>query len=292
MKEGRLIKGIGGFYYVYIDGLIYECKARGIFRKKKITPSIGDFVRIDVIDEEKKLGVLEEILDRKNEMIRPPVSNIDQAFIVFSFINPDINTMLLDRFTVLAESKGLDVVICLNKTDLVKDEILIKELNEIYKNSGYKIIMTSTKENNGLEEIKNLLHSKTSVFAGPSGVGKSSILKILTNRELEIGDVSQKTGRGKHTTRHAELIRINSDGWVVDTPGFSSLDLGEIDSEELSDFFPEFREYMTECRFVSCSHVNEPDCMVKEALEEGKIALSRYENYKTFLKEIKESRRY
>ena len=292
MKEGRLIKGIGGFYYVYIDGLIYECKARGIFRKKKITPSIGDFVKIDVIDEEKKLGVLEEILDRKNEMIRPPVSNIDQAFIVFSFINPDINTMLLDRFTVLAESKGLDIVICLNKTDLVKDEILIKELKEIYKNSGYKIIMTSTKENNGLDEIKSLLHGKTSVFAGPSGVGKSSILKILTNRELETGDVSQKTGRGKHTTRHAELIRINGDGWVVDTPGFSSLDLGEIDSEELSDFFPEFREYMTECRFVSCSHVNEPDCMVKEALEEGKIALSRYENYKTFLKEIKESRRY
>ena len=292
MKEGRLIKGIGGFYYVYIDGLIYECKARGIFRKKKITPSIGDFVKIDVIDEEKKLGVLEEILDRKNEMIRPPVSNIDQAFIVFSFINPDINTMLLDRFTVLAESKGLDIVICLNKTDLVKDEILIKELKEIYKNSGYKIIMTSTKENNGLDEIKNLLHGKTSVFAGPSGVGKSSILKILTNRELETGDVSQKTGRGKHTTRHAELIRINGDGWVVDTPGFSSLDLGEIDSDDLTDFFPEFREYMTECRFVSCSHVNEPDCMVKEALEEGKIALSRYENYKTFLKEIKESRRY
>lgn len=292
MKEGRLIKGIGGFYYVYIDGLIYECKARGIFRKRKITPCIGDFVKIDVFDEEKKLGVLEEIFDRKNEMIRPPVSNIDQAFIVFSFINPDINTMLLDRFTVLAESKGLDIVICLNKTDLVQDEILIKELNEIYKNSGYRIIMTSTKENNGLEEIKNLLHGKTSVFAGPSGVGKSSILKILTNRELETGDVSQKTGRGKHTTRHAELIRINSDGWVVDTPGFSSLDLGEIDSEELSDFFPEFSEYMAECRFVSCSHVNEPDCMVKEALEEGKIALSRYENYKTFLKEIKESRRY
>lgn len=290
--KGRLIKGIGGFYYVYIDGIVYECKARGIFRKKKITPCIGDYVIIDTIDEEKKLGVIEEILERKNEMIRPAVSNIDQAFIVFSFVNPDINNMLLDRFTVLAESKDLEIVICLNKLDLVEDEKLIEDLKEIYSRTGYKIIVTSTKEENGLDEIKMMLHNKTSVFAGPSGVGKSSILKIITNKDLETGDVSRKTGRGKHTTRHAELIRINEDGWVVDTPGFSSLDLGEIDETNLASYFPEFDEYMEECRFISCFHVNEPDCSVKEALERGDISSARYENYKLFLKEIKENRRY
>ena len=292
MKKGRLIKGIGGFYYVYVDGLTYECKARGIFRKRKITPCIGDYVEIEVIDEDKKLGVIEEILDRKNEMIRPAVSNIDQAIIVFSIVRPDINTMLLDRFTVLAESKDLEIVICINKADLIDNDTSIEEIKKIYSNTGYKIITTSTKVESELEDILKLLDNKTSVFAGPSGVGKSSILKILTNRELETGDISRKTGRGKHTTRHAELIRINDEGWVVDTPGFSNLDLNEIDEKELSEFFPEFNEYAEDCRFISCIHVNEPDCAVKDAIEKGKISISRYENYKLFLKEIKESRRY
>jgi len=292
MKKGRLIKGIGGFYYVYVDGLTYECKARGIFRKRKITPCIGDYVEIEVIDEDKKLGVIEEILDRKNEMIRPAVSNIDQAIIVFSIVRPDINTMLLDRFTVLAESKDLEIVICINKADLIDNDTSIEEIKKIYSNTGYRIISTSTKVESELEDILKLLDNKTSVFAGPSGVGKSSILKILTNRELETGDISRKTGRGKHTTRHAELIRINDEGWVVDTPGFSNLDLNEIDEKELSEFFPEFNEYAEDCRFISCIHVNEPDCAVKDAIEKGKISISRYENYKLFLKEIKESRRY
>lgn len=292
MKKGRLIKGIGGFYYVYIDGVTYECKARGIFRKKKITPCIGDYVVIDVIDEDKRLGVIEEILERKNEMIRPAVSNIDQAIIVFSLINPDINIMLLDRFTVLAESKDLEIVICLNKTDLLDEESYLQQLKSIYTNTGYKIITTSAKKEQNLSKILDLLNNKTTVFAGPSGVGKSSILKILSNRDLATGDVSKKTGRGKHTTRHAELIKINEGGWVVDTPGFSSLDLGQIDEVDLASYFPEFDEFMEECRFVSCCHINEPNCSVKEALEEGKISSSRYENYKLFLQEIKESRRY
>lgn len=292
MKKGRLIKGIGGFYYVYIHGIIYECKARGIFRKKKITPCIGDYVMIEVLDEEKKLGVMEEILERKNEMIRPPVSNIDQAIIVFSLVRPSINIMLLDRFTVLAESKDLDIIICINKIDLLEDESHMDEIKSIYKGTGYKLLFTSIKDGRETEKIIDLLKDKTTVFAGPSGVGKSTILNTFTHKDLETGDVSRKTGRGKHTTRHAELIGVNNEGWVVDTPGFSSLDLVDIDENDLENYFPEFEPYIGDCRFNSCCHINEPNCRVKEAVEEGKIPLSRFESYKLFFKEIKENRRY
>lgn len=292
MLIGRIIKGVGGFYYVETDNEIYECRARGLFRKKNIIPLVGDKVLIRA-NEDDKTGYIEEIMERSSQLTRPPVANVTQAIIVMSMKEPDINYWLLDRFIVMAEYEGLNTIICINKIDL--SEIKEREvISHIYSNAGYKIIMTSAKTNDGIKELKGMLKDNITVFAGPSGVGKSSLLnKIDRKLDLETGKVSKKTARGKHTTRHVELIDIDHHGYVLDTPGFSSLDLGFIEEKvQLSRCFREIDKYSHQCKFIGCLHHKEPGCEVKKQIEKGNIDKVRYENYISFLEEIRNIRRY
>lgn len=289
MIDGIILKGIGGFYYVKSQDSIYECRARGKFRKDKIIPLVGDRVKITV-DTVTNQGVVEEIMDRDTELIRPPVANVNQAIIVFAIQHPEPNLTLLDRFLVLAESQGLDIIICFNKMDLHKDT-KSHPLKDLYQRAGYKVIGTSTKLKQGLEHA--ILKEKITVFAGPSGVGKSSLLNaVQPNLALQTGEISQKNERGKHTTRHVELLELDFGGWVLDTPGFSSLNLDFIDAEELHCLFLDFQPFIGECRFNGCIHLNEPECAVKQALLDGEIPESRYRSYIQLLEEIKQKRRY
>ena len=289
MINGKIIKGIGGFYYVDTEKGIYECRARGIFRKNKITPLVGDRVSISVVDEENKKGVVEEIEKRDTELVRPPIANVDKALIVFAIKNPAPNLSLLDRFIVLAEKENLEIVIVFTKVDLDADGELLEELKSIYEVSGYKVIPVSNKLKLNIDKIKEELKENTVVFAGPSGVGKSSLLnEVDKNFELKTGEVSDKIKRGKHTTRHAELLKLECGGMVADTPGFSSLTLDDIDESELKEYFIEFDKH-DDCRFGSrCIHENEPSCAVKEAVENGEISKKRYESYIQLLNEIRE----
>ena len=292
MINGKIIKGIGGFYYVDTEKGLYECRARGIFRKNKITPLVGDRVSISVVDEENKKGVVEEIEKRDTELVRPPIANVDKALIVFAIKNPAPNLSLLDRFIVLAEKENLEIVIVFTKVDLDADGELLEELKSIYEVSGYKVISVSNKLKLNIDKIKEELKENTVVFAGPSGVGKSSLLnEVDKNFELKTGEVSDKIKRGKHTTRHAELLKLECGGMVADTPGFSSLTLDDIDESELKEYFIEFDKY-DDCRFGSrCIHENEPSCAVKEAVENGEISKKRYESYIQLLNEIRSGKR-
>ena len=292
MINGKIIKGIGGFYYVDTENGLYECRARGIFRKNKITPLVGDRVSINVVDEENKKGVVEEIEERDTELVRPPIANVDKALIVFAIKNPSPNLSLLDKFIVLAEKENLEIVIVFTKVDLDTDGELLDELKDIYEASGYKVIPVSNKLKLNIDKIKEELKGNTVVFAGPSGVGKSSLLnEVDKNFELKTGEVSDKIKRGKHTTRHAELLKLECGGMVADTPGFSSLILDDIDESELKEYFIEFDKY-DECRFGSrCIHENEPSCAVKEAVENREISKKRYESYIQLLNEIKAGKR-
>ena len=292
MINGKIIKGIGGFYYVDTENGLYECRARGIFRKNKITPLVGDRVSISVVDEENKKGVVEEIEKRDTELVRPPIANVDKALIVFAIKNPAPNLSLLDRFIVLAEKENLEIVIVFTKVDLDTDGELLGELKDIYEVSGYKVISVSNKLKLNIDKIKEELKENTVVFAGPSGVGKSSLLnEVDKNFELKTGEVSDKIKRGKHTTRHAELLKLECGGMVADTPGFSSLTLDDIDESELKEYFIEFDKY-DDCRFGSrCIHENEPSCAVKEAVENGEISKKRYESYIQLLNEIRSGKR-
>ena len=292
MINGKIIKGIGGFYYVDTEKGLYECRARGIFRKNKITPLVGDRVSISVVDEENKKGVVEEIEKRDTELVRPPIANVDKALIVFAIKNPSPNLSLLDRFIVLAEKENLEIVIVFTKVDLDADGELLEELKSIYEVSGYKVISVSNKLKLNIDKIKEELKENTVVFAGPSGVGKSSLLnEVDKNFELKTGEVSDKIKRGKHTTRHAELLKLECGGMVADTPGFSSLTLDDIDESELKEYFIEFDKH-DDCRFGSrCIHENEPSCAVKEAVENGEISKKRYESYIQLLNEIRSGKR-
>ena len=292
MINGKIIKGIGGFYYVDTEKGLYECRARGIFRKNKITPLVGDRVSISVVDEENKKGVVEEIEERDTELVRPPIANVDKALIVFAIKNPAPNLSLLDRFIVLAEKENLEIVIVFTKVDLDADGELLEELKSIYEVSGYKVIPVSNKLKLNIDKIKEELKENTVVFAGPSGVGKSSLLnEVDKNFELKTGEVSDKIKRGKHTTRHAELLKLECGGMVADTPGFSSLTLDDTDESELKEYFIEFDKY-DDCRFGSrCIHENEPSCAVKEAVENGEISKKRYESYIQLLNEIRSGKR-
>ena len=291
MIEGRIIKGIGGFYYVDTDNGLYECRARGIFRKNKITPLVGDFVKISVVDEENKKGVVEEIAERETEPVRPPIANVNKALIVFAVKNPTPHLSLLDRFIVLAERENLEIVIILTKIDLDNDNTFEK-IKNIYEPCGYKVIGVSNLEKKNIDKVKEELKDNTVVFAGPSGVGKSSLLnEIDKNFKLKTGDVSDKIKRGKHTTRHAELFELEFGGMVADTPGFSSLTLDDIEDVDLKDYFIEFDNY-DDCKFGSrCIHQNEPNCAVKEAVENGEIPKERYESYIQLLNEIRQGKR-
>ncbi|MFQ9515030.1 MAG: ribosome small subunit-dependent GTPase A [Eubacterium sp.] len=287
--QGKIIKGIAGFYYVLIEGKgIYECKAKGIFRNKSIKPLVGDNVIIDIIDEPEKKGNIVQILERENALIRPAVANVDQAMIVFSVKKPDPNLNLLDRFLVMMEFQNIETIICFNKTDIGDNEFM-ESLKDIYTGSGYKVRFASATETEGVDEIKKLLMNKSTVFAGPSGVGKSSMLNALTkDYKMETGTVSEKIGRGRHTTRHSEIFCIGENSYVFDTPGFSSLFVPGMTKERLEDCFPEFKKYTNRCRFVGCAHISEPDCAVKQSLQDGFITESRYENYKLMYDELKD----
>ena len=292
MLEGIIIKGIGGFYYIDTDKGVYECRARGIFRKDKITPLVGDHVKMSIVDEENKKGVLEEIEKRYTELVRPPIANVNKAIIVFAIKNPNPNLSLLDRFIVLAEREYLEIVIVLTKSDLATDEELEK-LKNIYEVSGYKVIPVSNNKELNIDKVKEELKGNIVVFAGPSGVGKSTLLNNIDSKfQLQTGEVSDKIKRGKHTTRHAELLKLECGGMVADTPGFSSLTLDDIEENELKDYFIEFENFSDECKFGGrCMHENEPSCGVKNAVKENKISKERYESYLQLLNEKRQGKR-
>ncbi|MCM3739093.1 ribosome small subunit-dependent GTPase A [Oceanobacillus luteolus] len=287
MAEGRIIKALSGFYYVKTDeGLIVQCRGRGVFRNQKITPLVGDLVVFEYDDPNE--GYIMEIKNRSNELIRPPISNITQAIIVTSAKAPDFNHSLLDRFLVLIESMDIKPVIFITKMDLVslEERKEIESYQEAYEKIGYSVELLSKKDKPSFEELKNYFKDHITVIAGQSGVGKSSILNMLdSNLDLKTGEISESLGRGKHTTRHVELIEIHG-GLVADTPGFSSLDLETLEADELSYCFPEFRNRMQGCKFRGCMHVKEPKCAVKAAVSDKEIASFRYDNYQRFLEEI------
>ena len=299
--QGKIVKGISGFYYVYVIGTgIYECKAKGVFRKQGIKPLVGDMVEIAVIDEDKHIGNVEELLPRKNALIRPAVANIDMALVIFAAAKPQPNLNLLDRFLCMMEYQKVPVTICFNKRDLVTEEEQ-EALRQIYAAAGYPILFVSARTKDGIPGLKALLKGKTTTVAGPSGVGKSSLINELQSEiHMQTGGISEKIERGKHTTRHSEIIPIFPDegqdegmpSFIMDTPGFSSMDVPGLEKEQLWTCYPEFIPYEKNCRFIGCSHINEPVCGVKEALAQGNIHPLRYENYCLLYEEMKNIRKY
>ncbi|WP_194190525.1 ribosome small subunit-dependent GTPase A [Clostridium chrysemydis] len=286
--KGKIIKGIGGFYYIKTDEGVIECKARGKFRHKSLKPMVGDNVEIKI---ENGKGVIEDIEERNSELFRPTVANVTRAFVVFAMKNPDINYDLLNRFLLLCESNNIEAIVCLNKMDLVSEDER-KEIKEKINEIGYEVLFINAKEGIGVESLKERLEGNVTVLCGPSGAGKSTLINTLTNREhMETGNVSEKIGRGKHTTRHSELIEVN-DGYIVDTPGFSTLEVNFIEKENLKYYFPDFEKFNNECKFRGCMHHKEPSCAVKDAVEKGEINKYRYEFYLRTLEEIMNGRKY
>lgn len=291
--QGKIIKGIGGFYYVHIENIgIYECKAKGIFRKDNKKPLVGDDVEMDILNEEDKKGNISQLLPRKNELIRPAVANVDQALVIFSITKPAPSLNLLDRFLIMMRRQNLPCVICFNKQDIA-EENQRKLLAETYEKCGYRVLFVSALQEEGIEELLEVLRQKTTTVAGPSGVGKSSLInRLQSGTVMETGAISEKIDRGKHTTRHSELISIGEGTYIMDTPGFSSLGLFDIEKEELADYYPEFLEYEAACKFGGCAHISEPTCGVKEALKEGQISKIRYENYTLLYEELKNKKKW
>ena len=290
--QGKIIKGISGFYYVDTgaDGL-YTCRAKGVFRNEKITPLVGDNVVIEITSEEKKEGNVIDILERSNSLIRPAAANVDQALVVFAAAKPDPNFNLLDRFLVMMQKQGIHTVVCFNKTDIVGDAD-IERLKTAYELCGHELLFISVRDEVGIDAIRHVLQGKTTVLAGPSGVGKSSLMNLLSpGANMVTGELSKKIDRGKQTTRHTELIRIAEGTYLCDTPGFTSLYVTDIAKDELRDYFVEFNAYRDSCRFDTCRHIKEPGCAVKAALEAGSISRIRYENYCMMFEELEKQER-
>lgn len=287
--QGKIIKGIGGFYYVHCpDNVTYACRAKGIFRKDHQKPLVGDDVEITVLDPVEKEGSVTKLLPRKNSLIRPAVANVDQAFVIFAAENPKPNFLLLDRFLIMMEKEKIPTVICFNKIDLVSEEER-RRLSRIYQDCGYQVLFSSVEKQIGTEEIRQTLLGKTTVAAGPSGVGKSSLTNLMQEEvQMETGEISRKLKRGRHTTRHSQIIPVAEHTYLVDTPGFTSLYLSEMEEQELKDCFCEFTPYEGQCRFLGCRHIHEPDCRVREAVEAGKVSRQRYEDYVALHEELKE----
>lgn len=291
-REGRIVSSIGGFYYVEAANLeetencIYECRARGIFRKNKITPLVGDIVTIDLLEEGK--GALSVVAERRNQLVRPPVANVDQLVIVIAVADPSPVALVIDQMIAIAEKNDIEPVIVINKTDLGDAAIW----EETYRKAGFPVVALSALDDVSVEPLRHLLTGKISAFTGNSGVGKSSLLNALyPELALETGEISQKLGRGRHTTRTVTLYRLPEGGYIADTPGFSSLDMERAQpllKDELPDCFREFADYIGECRFTSCAHVKEKDCAIRQAVDEGKIARSRYDSYVELYEQVKD----
>ena len=287
---GLIVKGIGGFYYVLDDkNNVTQCRARGSFKNEGITPCVGDKVEFEILDDGD--GVVEKIYPRKNHFIRPPVSNIDLMAIVTTASNPKPVPYIIDKFLVMAEISGAEIIICVNKADKAKKKVL-DELMDIY-GKVYPVYVISAMDGQGVEQLKDALKGKKCAFAGPSGVGKSTLINALNpEMNLETGEISKKTNRGKHTTRHVEIFSLPFGGMIYDTPGFTSFDVFEDDIHMLQESFPEMRKLMGSCKYDDCLHIKEPECSVLDALDEGNISKSRYESYLRMIEEIKKKKNY
>lgn len=290
--HGRILKGIGGFYYVYTDEGIYQCRAKGLFRKKSLKPLAGDECMIELTHTDDVEGNVTEILPRKNALVRPPVANIDQALVVFAMHSPDPVWGLLDRFLIMMERSDVPSVICINKDDLASDGD-VDDVLSIYGASGYRIIFTSAKEHEGIDELREVLDGKVTSVAGPSGAGKSSIINAMAqDAVMETGEVSAKLGRGKQTTRHTELIYLWKDTFIFDSPGFSAMELPDVEESGLARLFPELAGYTGKCYYSDCTHIHEPECKVREAVSNGDISKQRYDSYVDIYNELHERRKY
>ena len=293
-RTGKIIRSVGGFYFVWCreDGETYQCRARGRFRRDSFRPLVGDDCTFRLTQAQDVEGYVETIAKRRNQLIRPPVANVDQALVLFSFTSPEPNTRLLDRFLIEMRRQEIPAVICFNKSDLTSAADRVR-LMDVYRLSGCRVLSVSVLMKDGLEQIRELMKGKTTVLAGPSGVGKSSLTNDLCpSAGMEVGAVSLRTERGKQTTRHAELFAMGDDTFFFDTPGFSSLELQELKKEDVKSYFPEFQPYEPQCRFQGCMHIHEPDCAVKRALADGEISQERYDSYLQLVGDVSARRRY
>ena len=289
--KGLIIKGIGGFYYVKTDNGIIEAKGRGIFKKDGITLRTGDVVDIELMAEDDSKGVINKIYPRKNCFVRPPIANVDLLVIVFAAKNPRPNFPVIDKFLINAQINKIEPVICINKKDLVSDDEF-REISDIY-NSVYNVIGVSTKTGEGMDELLSVIKGQKTALAGPSGAGKSSIINYLhPAANMETGEVSKKTMRGKHTTRHVEIFELKGESMLFDTPGFTSFELPDMDEGSIKEYYPEFREFDSLCKYDNCNHISEPDCKVVKAVSEGRINKLRYEAYVSNYNEMKKRKKY
>lgn len=282
--KGIIVKGIAGFYYVKTEGNLYQCKARGLFKKEGLVPTVGDLVEIEVRNDGDSLII--KIFDRKNIFIRPPIANVDCMVTVIAAAEPDPNFSVVDRFLVMAEKSHTEIVLCVNKIDLVKDNA-IQKIEDIYSKI-YPVYFVSAEKNIGIDVLKKALAGKKCALAGPSGAGKSTLLNALENKDAETGHISRKTKRGRHTTRHVEIFEMEYGGMIFDTPGFTSFDVLETDEKELPMLYPEMEKYLGKCKFDNCRHIKEPECAVRDAAKKGQISISRYRSYLEQMKDLAE----